>query len=60
LPPTDMGAVGKAWHEVSASFDRFAGGKHVKRLAFFRSQRDGAGAMLTATRRASSSVSIRL
>src|SRR5260370_35655027 len=23
LPPTDMGAVGKAWHEVSASFDRF-------------------------------------
>src|SRR6266700_6403398 len=23
LPPTDMGAVGKAWDEVSASFDRF-------------------------------------
>ena len=23
LPPTDVGAVGKAWHEVSASFDRF-------------------------------------
>jgi putative transposase len=23
LPPTNMGAVGKAWDEVSASFDRF-------------------------------------
>ena len=23
LPATDVGAVGKAWHEVSASFDRF-------------------------------------
>jgi hypothetical protein len=23
LPPTDVGAVGKAWHEASASFDRF-------------------------------------
>ena len=23
LPPTDTGAVGKAWDEVSASFDRF-------------------------------------
>ena len=23
LPATDMGAVGKAWDEVSASFDRF-------------------------------------
>jgi hypothetical protein len=23
LPSTDMGAVGKAWDEVSASFDRF-------------------------------------
>ena len=23
LPPTDVGAVGKTWHEVSASFDRF-------------------------------------
>ena len=23
LPPTNMGAVGKAWDEISASFDRF-------------------------------------
>jgi hypothetical protein len=23
LPPTNMGAVGKAWDEMSASFDRF-------------------------------------
>src|SRR5437899_1275093 len=40
LPPTDVGAVGKAWHEVSASFDRFclAAGRWTAHSSFCSSR----------------------
>jgi hypothetical protein len=41
LAPTDTGAVGKAWDEVSASFDRFCLAAGV----------DALGAMMERTRR---------